>query len=114
MAASWPLHIGSTAALTVAARLSARRRCGCGLPVIPFDRTLTSLRTPAIRTAPRRSSSFLSDRLAARAARVAAAMSGTSALLALAKQTPYTWTDDKQHVQIGNVTLHRQTKVPYR
>lgn len=41
-------------------------------------------------------------------------MSGTSALLALAKQTPYTWTDDKQHVQIGNVTLHRQTKVPYR
>jgi len=41
-------------------------------------------------------------------------MSGVSALLALAKGQRPTWTADKQHLQIGALTLHRKTLTPYR
>jgi hypothetical protein len=41
-------------------------------------------------------------------------MSGVSALLALAKQQRPTWTADKQHIQIGALTLPRKTLTPYK
>ena len=101
----------SPRSLLGSARLCARRRSVSDTRLI-LDRTLASTLQHSVRIAPHSSPFPVHSHPIAFPSR--AAMSGTSALLALAKQTPYTWTDDKQHIQIGNVTLHRQTKVPYR